>query len=80
MACRLNPELFTTASGGIPRIEIAQAAQAMLAEVDSMSALRSRKLNQPEYGQTGTRPNYITMHPIGNDFMDAASFPDLRNM
>lgn len=61
----------------IPRIEeIAQAAQAMLVNVGIKAEVKIQEASiyNPEYGQKpGPDRNYITMHPIGNDFMDAAS-------
>jgi peptide/nickel transport system substrate-binding protein len=61
----------------IPRIEeIAQAAQAMLTAVglNATVKIQEASIYNPEYGQKpGPDRNYITMHPVGNDPMDAAS-------
>lgn len=61
----------------LPRIEeIAQVMQAMLADVGlNVSVLiREASIYNPEYIQKPTPDrHYITVHPIGNDFMDAAS-------
>lgn len=73
-----STELFINVrQAAIPRIEeIAQAAQAMLAAVGLNASVKIQEASiyNPEYGQKpGPDRNYITMHPIGNDFMDAAS-------
>ena len=73
-----STELFINVrQAAIPRVaEIAQAAQAMLAEVGLNVSVKIQEssIYNPEYGQKpGPDRNYITMHPIGNDFMDAAS-------
>ena len=73
-----STELFINVrQAAIPRIaEIAQAAQAMLDNVglNANVKIQEASIYNPEYGQKpGPDRNYITMHPIGNDFMDAAS-------
>ena len=71
-------ELFINVRlAALPRIEeIAQVAQAMLADVGLNVSVKIQEASiyNPEYGQKpGPDRNYITIHPIGNDFMDAAS-------
>lgn len=73
-----STELFINVRlAALPRIEeIAQVAQSMLAEVGLNVSVKIQEASiyNPEYGQKpGPDRNYITMHPIGNDFMDAAS-------
>ena len=73
-----STELFINVrQAALPRIEeIAQAAQAMLASVglNAKVKIQEASIYNPEYGQKpGPGRNYITMHPVGNDPMDAAS-------
>jgi len=73
-----STELFINVRlAALPRIEeIAQVAQAMLADVGLRVSVKIQEASiyNPEYGQKpGPDRNYITIHPIGNDFMDAAS-------
>lgn len=61
----------------IPRIEeIGQAMQQMLTEIGLNVDLQVQEASiyNPEYGEKPTASrNYITVHPVGNDPMDAAS-------
>lgn len=73
-----STELFINVRlAALPRIEeIAQVAQAMLVEVGLNASVKIQEASiyNPEYGQKpGPDRNYITIHPIGNDFMDAVT-------
>lgn len=72
-----QPLMINMRQEAIPRIEeVGQAMQQMLRDVglNVDLQLQEASIYNPEYGEKPTASrNYITVHPVGNDPMDAAS-------
>lgn len=72
-----QPLMINVRQEAIPRIEeVAQAVQNMLTEIGLNVELQIQEASifNPEFGEKPTADrNYITIHPHGNEMMDAAS-------